>query len=561
MKKILQILLTLSLALLLTLTPSLLQMVYSETPLQPAQERATPENKIDGSPVVIDGETVWLVRDGIAGFSAEDRAKAITSRLERIAQDNSINLKKLTIRIDSGTNLTYLSLDNEVILTVTPQDAKASRTSEEKVAKQAKEKITTVLQQYRKLRKPAQLLRGVIYAVLSTFALLIVLSFFTKVNRAIFPPAKNWIKSRIPGIRIKQIEFISSSNMVAVIIHIFELIRLFILLIISYIYIHFVLSSFPWTMSFSQRILNYILQTLNLGLNEMAKYLPNVLTIAIIIGSTRYIIQLIKPFFKSLETGSLVIDGFYTDWAKPTYSLLSTLIIALAAVVAFPYIPGFDSPSFQGISVFIGVLFSLGSTSAISNVVGGIILIYTRAFQVGDRVQVGDIIGIIIEKNFLATRLNTITNQVITIPNSSLLNSNVINFSVSLRELNEPLIIQTTITLGYDLPWRKVHAILIEAALSTKHILKERTPFVIQTSLDDFYVSYQLNAYINEPNLIVTISSELHQNIQDKCNEVGIEIMSPHYSSIRDGNQTTIPENYLPDDYTSPGFRISSKER
>ena len=179
----------------------------------------------------------------------------------------------------------------------------------------------------------------------------------------------------------------------------------------------------------------------------------------------------------------------------------------------------------------------------------------------GDRVQVGDIIGIIIEKNFLATRLNTITNQVITIPNSSLLNSNVINFSVSLRELNEPLIIQTTITLGYDLPWRKVHAILIEAALSTKHILKERTPFVIQTSLDDFYVSYQLNAYINEPNLIVTISSELHQNIQDKCNEVGIEIMSPHYSSIRDGNQTTIPENYLPDDYTSPGFRISSKER
>ena len=561
MKKILQILLTLSLALLLTLTPSLLQMVYSETPLQPAQERATPENKIDGSPVVIDGETVWLVRDGIAGFSAEDRAKAITSRLERIAQDNSINLKKLTIRIDSGTNLTYLSLDNEVILTVTPQDAKASRTSEEKVAKQAKEKITTVLQQYRKLRKPAQLLRGVIYAVLSTFALLIVLSFFTKVNRAIFPPAKNWIKSRIPGIRIKQIEFISSSNMVAVIIHIFELIRLFIFLIISYIYIHFVLSSFPWTMSFSQRILNYILQTLNLGLNEMAKYLPNVLTIAIIIGSTRYIIQLIKPFFKSLETGSLVIDGFYTDWAKPTYSLLSTLIIALAAVVAFPYIPGFDSPSFQGISVFIGVLFSLGSTSAISNVVGGIILIYTRAFQVGDRVQVGDIIGIIIEKNFLATRLNTITNQVITIPNSSLLNSNVINFSVSLRELNEPLIIQTTITLGYDLPWRKVHAILIEAALSTKHILKERTPFVIQTSLDDFYVSYQLNAYINEPNLIVTISSELHQNIQDKCNEVGIEIMSPHYSSIRDGNQTTIPENYLPDDYTSPGFRISSKER
>ncbi len=560
MKKILQILLTLSLALLLTLTPCLLQGVYSETPSQPVQESTTTENKIDGSPVVIDDETVWLVRGGIAGFSAEDRANAITNRLERIAQDNSINLKNLTIKIDPGTNLTYLSLDNEVILTVTPQDAKASRTSEEKVAKQAKEKIMTVLQQYRELRKPAQLLRGVFYSVLATFALLIILSVLIKVNRAIFPPTKKWIQSRISGVRIKQIELISSSNIVAIIIHIFELIRLLIFLIISYIYIHFVLSSFPWTMSFSQGILNYILQTLNLGLNEMAKYLPNVLTIAIIIGSTGYIIQLIKPFFKSLETGSLVIDGFYPDWAKPTYSLLSTLIIALAAVVAFPYIPGFDSPAFRGISVFIGVLFSLGSTSAISNVIGGIILIYTRAFQIGDRVQIGDIVGIIIEKNFLVTRLKTIANQVITIPNSSLLNSNVINFSVSSRELNEPLIIQTTITLGYDLPWRKVHAILIEAALSTEYILKERTPFVIQTSLDDFYVSYQLNAHINEPSLIVKILSELHQNIQDKCNEVGIEIMSPHYSSIRDGNQTTIPENYLPEDYTSPGFRISSKK-
>jgi small-conductance mechanosensitive channel len=246
-----------------------------------------------------------------------------------------------------------------------------------------------------------------------------------------------------------------------------------------------------------------------------------------------------------------------TDWAEPTYKLLLILIIALAAVVAFPYLPGFDSPAFRGISVFLGILFSLGSTSAVANVVGGVILIYTRAFQIGDRIQVGDIVGDVIEKTLLATRILTVTNKIITIPNASLLSSNVINFSVASRELKRYLILQTTITLGYDLPWRKVHQTLIQAALATENILQDPPPFVVQTSLDDFYISYQLNAYTDQPNLMVRIYSELHQNIQDKCNEVGIEIMSPHYSAMRDGNQSTIPENYLPADYTAPGFRIS----
>ncbi|MFM7354171.1 MAG: mechanosensitive ion channel family protein, partial [Microcystis aeruginosa] len=151
-------------------------------------------------------------------------------------------------------------------------------------------------------------------------------------------------------------------------------------------------------------------------------------------------------------------------------------------------------------------------------------------------------------------------NKIITIPNSSLLSSNVINFSISSRELNRNLIIQTTITLGYDLPWRKAHKTLIEAALETEHILKEPAPFVLQTSLDNFYISYQLNAYTNQPNLMVIIYSELHQNIQDKCNEAGIEILSPSYTSLRDGNTTTIPENYLPPDYVAPPFRVQSSD-
>ena len=337
-----------------------------------------------------------------------------------------------------------------------------------------------------------------------------------------------------------------------------QFIRTLIILTILYFYLTFVLRLFPWTRKFGDGFLQYFFRALEVFSQEIAKYLPNIFIILLIIFITHYLLRAIKPFFTALSRGTLVIHGFYPDWANPTYNLLSLLIIALAIVIAFPYLPGFNSPAFQGVSVFLGVLFSLGSTSAIANVVGGIILIYTRSFQLGDKISIGDVIGDVIEKGLLVTRIRTPANRIITIPNSSLLNTNVINFSVSQREFEQPLILQTTVTLGYDLPWRKVHETLKEAALATKFIVSEPAPFVLQTSLDDFYVSYQLNAYTDHPSKMVYIYSELHQNIQDKCNEVGIEIMSPHYKALRDGNHSTIPENYLPEDYQSPAFGIQS---
>jgi small-conductance mechanosensitive channel len=557
--KIWQTLLGFSLVLLLTLTPSLLGVAQNPTASDTIEEQTqvAADNKIDGFPVVLDGKTLFLVRQGVGSFSAEDRANAITNRLETIARDDSIPIESLKIVSEPENDVTYLYLDKEVILTVTPQDARAYRTPRDELAKEAFQRIKVALEQYRKDRSPAQLVQDLIYTALSTLALLIVFFSAIRVSGRIFPRIRNWIQSRIPGLRIQNFEIVSSRTISRLCLRIMQLIRLFIFLIIIYVYISFVLSLFPWTKTFSQNISSYFFQSLEFIFNGIASYLPNIFILALIIVITYYILRWIKPFFTAIEMGNLVIPGFYADWAQPTYKLLLILIIALAAVVAFPYLPGFDSPAFRGISVFLGILFSLGSTSAVANVVGGVILIYTRAFQVGDRIQVGDIVGNVIEKTLLATRILTVTNQIITIPNASLLSSNVINFSVASRELKRYLILQTTITLGYDLPWRKVHQTLIQAALATENLLQDPPPFVVQTSLDDFYISYQLNAYTDQPNLMVRIYSELHQNIQDKCNEVGIEIMSPHYSAMRDGNQSTIPEDYLPQDYIAPGFRIS----
>ncbi|MBD2115821.1 MULTISPECIES: mechanosensitive ion channel family protein [Microcystis] len=551
MKKIGHTLLIFFVVLLLTLTSPLLGI---------AQNPTQPENKIDGFPVMLDGKTLFFIRRGVSSFSAEERANAITRRIERIAQNDSIPIENLTIEQIPDDNSLYLSVDQEVILTVTERDAKAYRSTPEVLAQQALQKIQVAIAQYRQDRKPEQLLKNIIYTVIATFAFLIISFAVIKISGKLFPFIRRLIESLTPGIQIGNIEIVSSSKISFFWLRVFRIIRLFVLFLLLFHYATFVLSLFPWTRVFSESILGYFSQSLELVLSSIGQYLPNAFIIAIIIFITYYLIRLIKPFFTAIERGNLVIPGFYTDWAKPTYNLLLVIIIALAAIVAFPYLPGFDSPAFRGVSVFLGLLLSLGSTSAIANVIGGIILIYTRAFRIGDHIQVGDVIGDLIEKNFLVIRICTPTNKIITIPNSSLLSSNVINFSISSRELNRNLIIQTTITLGYDLPWRKAHTTLIEAALETVHILKEPAPFVLQTSLDNFYISYQLNAYTNQPNLMVIIYSELHQNIQDKCNEAGIEILSPSYTSLRDGNTTTIPENYLPSDYVAPPFRVQSSD-
>ncbi|NCR55431.1 MAG: mechanosensitive ion channel family protein [Microcystis aeruginosa L211-07] len=551
MKKIVHTLVIFIVVLLLTLTSPLLGI---------AQNPTQPENKIDGFPVMLDGKPLFFIRRGVSSFSAEERANTITRRIERIAQNDSIPVENLTIEQLPDDNSLYLSVDQEVILTVTEQDAKAYRSTPEVLAQQALQKIQFAITQYRQDRKPEQLLKNIIYTVIASFAFLIISFAVIKISGKLFPFIRRLIESLTPGIQIGNVEIISSSKISFFWLRVLRIIRFFVLFLLLFNYATFVLRLFPWTRVFGESILGYFYQSLELVLYSIGKYLPNGFIIAIIIFITYYLIRLIKPFFTAIERGNLIIPGFYTDWAKPTYNILLVIILAIAAIVAFPYLPGFNSPAFQGISVFLGLLLSLGSTSAIANVIGGIILIYTRAFRIGDHIQIGDVIGDLIEKNFLVIRICTPTNKIITIPNSSLLSSNVINFSISSRELNRNLIIQTTITLGYDLPWRKAHTTLIEAALETEHILKEPAPFVLQTSLDNFYISYQLNAYTNQPNLMVIIYSELHQNIQDKCNEAGIEILSPSYTSLRDGNTTTIPENYLPPDYVAPPFRVQSSD-
>jgi small-conductance mechanosensitive channel len=277
---------------------------------------------------------------------------------------------------------------------------------------------------------------------------------------------------------------------------------------------------------------SYILDPIkDIALNTV-RYIPNLFKIVIIVLITRYVLRGLKFFAGQIARGRLVIPGFYKDWADPTLKILQVLLWAFTVAVIYPYLPGSDSKAFQGVSVFVGVIFSLGSSTAIGNLVAGFVITYMRPFKIGDRVQIKDITGFVVEKNLMVVRLKTHKNEYVTFPNLIILSSNIINYNTSSDEDEEGLIIFAEITFGYSTPWQTVHDILINAALATEHIQKNPKPFVLQTKLDDFYACYQINCYTKEVSKVPLIHAMLYENIQNGFHEAGLDMTTSHFRVI-----------------------------
>lgn len=365
-------------------------------------------------------------------------------------------------------------------------------------------------------------------------------------------------KSKLSGLTFKNYEFLSLGNQLKWLASILKIIKWLIIITIVYLALPIVFSIFPSTKGLATTLINYVVLPIKTSFYGIVNFIPRLFTIAVIVTITRYFIKLLKFISNEIETEKLKLTGFYPDWAKPTFNLLKVITYAFSFVIIFPYLPGSDSPIFKGVSVFFGLLISLGSSSAIGNIIAGLVITYMRAFIVGDRVKIGDVTGDVIEKTLLVTRLRTIKNEEITIPNAAILAGSTVNYSTLDDEIG--LILNTSVTIGYDVPWRKIHELLMQAATKTELVNSNPAPFVLQTSLDDFYVSYQLNAYTNYANKAATIYSDIHANIQDLFNENGIEIMSPHYKASRDGNHVTIPAQYLEENYVAPPFNVNVKK-
>lgn len=535
------------LALLIALLSSLAQ---AQTPV-PVITKASPAVPAS-APVVFEDEPLFVIYDNIGPFTAQERARAVRERLERLAKDPYAGRDTI---IATDQELTSELVSGEtVVMTVTERDAQPTGKSRQELAKDYAQKIQAALTRSREHVTLRSLIIDAGLALLDTAVLIILLVLSNKAFPKIYARIDAWRGTVIRPIKIQHVELLSADQIAAGLAGSARAVRVFAVLFLLYVYLTSVLGIFPWTRGISATLLDAVVSTIKTIGQAFSTYVPNIVSIAVIILVTRYIIKLISLLFTGIGRGAITFAGFHRDWAEPTYKIVRFLVIVFAAIACFPYIPGSQSEGFRGISVFLGLLISLGSAAAIGNVIAGVVLTYMRPFRVGDRVQIADTTGDVMEKTLLVTRVRTIKNVDITIPNAMVLGSHLINFSSCARE--QGLILHTSVTIGYDAPWRTVHELLISAARATTHISAKPEPFVLQTGLNDFYVTYELNAYTDQPNLMATIYAGLHQNIQDKFNEAGVEIMSPHFAQVRDGNHTTIPEQYLPQSYQAPAFRF-----
>jgi small-conductance mechanosensitive channel/Na+-transporting methylmalonyl-CoA/oxaloacetate decarboxylase gamma subunit len=502
-------------------------------------------------------DTLFNIYSKLGSFSAADRATVITERINTLKDIYSFSNK--TLQVIEAESIFDIINGESIIMSVSENDAIWNNTTKKELAEQYRQIITASILKYKKETSFTTLLKeaGLALLVLTLLFMFIyfVGRFFNWTNKKI----KEQEGKKIQGIKLKNYTLLDESRQIRFLTTINTLVKWFIILLLVYFTLPIIFGFFPWTQHFAQTLFSYVfIPVKKIGLG-IWNYLPNLFTIIVIFFVFRYIIKGIHFLKTEIENGKLRLLGFYPDWANPSFQILRVVLYAFMFVLIFPYLPGSNSPVFQGVSVFLGFLFTFGSAGSLSNIIAGIVLTYMRLFKIGDRVKIGEVVGDVIEKSMLVTRVKTIKNEIVSIPNSTVMGSHTINYSNEAEE-GKGLIMHTTVTIGYDVPWKDIHNALLTAADRTNLLLKEPKPFVLQTSLEDFYVSYQINAYTKNPNTQAVIYSDLHQHIQDCCNEVGIEILSPHYRAARDGNATTIPASYLSKEYQAPYFNIKIKK-
>ena len=507
--------------------------LFTQTPAAQIPVEAT------RSSVTLDGQHLFYVVR-FKGYSAEMRAERIRGVLQKVADDESIPSSALGV-VDDVVS-TDVTLGPDILFSIIDADAAEEGISRQQLGSQLLQQIGPAIEKYRRERAPHDLFLSAVYSLLATLAFVTILWIFYRMNRTLL----GWVRARVRPVKIQSQEVVRAEWILRILRGIWQPIKLITIVGLAVAYLELVFSQFPWTRPYANQVRSTILVPLRALSHGIWFQLPNLLMIAVVAVVTYYLLKFVQFLFSEIEHGRIVIPGFYPDWSRPTFNIVRVLVIAFAVVVAFPYIPGSDSLAFKGISVFLGVLFSLGSSSAVSNLVSGIILTYMRAYQIGDVVTIGDSNGIVTGVSLLVTRIHTFKQVEITIPNSIVLGAHVTNFSKPASE--EGLILHTSVTIGYDTPWRQVEALLLLAAERTPGLLREPAPYVLQSSLGDFYITYELNVRIDAPEKMFWIYSALHANIQDAFNEYGVQIMSPNYIADR-AVPTIVPRSKW---YTSP---------
>lgn len=507
-----------------------------------------------GAAAIVDGTEVVRFRLPLGSFSPQQRAEQLERAIRGLARTSGS--APVEIREAPGMVLIYVS--GNPVMVVTEADARLEGLTPALLAGQHAASIRRAIREYNHGHSWRNLLTG----LLKTLAIWTLFAGALWALKRALELATRRIGQWFDGLAEKR----GARGLVLLLFERLSMLALFavkiatavFLLVWFSILLTYTFSLFPATQNISVSLVETVWGAIRNVLLALFGYLPRGLFVAVVCALAYYGLQMARILFAALERGDVHLGKLHPEIAGITYQLFRGAVVILVLIIIFPYLPGSHTDAFKGISIFLGVVLSLGSGSAVSNLMAGVVLAYMRPFRVGDRVKIADTLGDVVQRGTLVTRVRTIKNVEVTIPNSAILGAQILNYSTLARDRG--LILNTAVTIGYNAPWRTVHNLLIQAALATPGILPDPAPFVLETSLNDYHVSYEINAYTDRPNEMINIYSELHAHIQDAFNAAGVEIMSPSYLSLRDGNTVTIPEAHRPADYRPEVFRVKPVE-
>jgi small-conductance mechanosensitive channel len=487
-------------------------------------EEELPLEAIGTAPVEVDGEVLFILR-GTSSFPAERRAERVSRRIIEAAKSPSYDPAELQLRsLENGYELRSGSF---LIFTILDADARLEGLETDVLGLAIKQRVSEAIESYRQDRSPEGIRQAIKLALIASviFVLLVLaLVFLERVTNRLID---RFLRRRMAQLEEKAGKIVKLQQFWDTLKLVLRLVYAGLGLVALYYYVSTVLLALPWTRGIAVDALSLFSQPLLEVGRGIIDSIPDLIALFIIFLLARFALKLIKRFFLSIQIGRIVLPNFEREWAQPTERLIRLVLIVFALVMAYPYIPGAESAAFKGISIFAGVMLSLGSSSVIANLVAGYSMIYRRAFQVGDRVQIAGVVGDVVEMRLQATHLVTPKNERVTLPNSTVLNAQVINYSALAKE--KGLILHTEVGIGYEVPWRSVEEMLLEAADRTSGLLKKPKPFVLQTRLGDFSPIYEINAYTEFDKSVPATYSALHANIQDVFAEKGVQIMTPNY--------------------------------
>lgn len=478
--------------------------------------------------VTLLGQTLFYV-PAISVVGANARARDMSDAIHRVARNLRLDVDNLRAVRDDRVQATLIMCQNEFIGSVWDYEAAAAGVTTDRLVNERLSIIREAIVRYRNDLQPRAIVRGAIFAALTTLGVIVLLIVVSRLLGRL----EVFLEGRLGGRTMFRV--LTGDSLKSIVATTFRFLHFLFIIWVVLAALNFILSLFPWTYGIAATVFNMAARPIKVFLNALVAQIPSLFSLAFVIIATKFALRGIHFFFREIERKRIRIRGFYEEWAKPTYNIVRIVVIAFAFVFAFPYIPGSNSAAFKGVSIFVGVLVSLGSGSAVANIISGVILTYMRPFSLGDRVQIGDTVGDVIDRTLLVTRIRTTKNERVTIPNNNILNSHIRNYTAK-SKVSE-LILHTSVSIGYDVPWRTVHELLINAATETDNVLEEPAPFVLQKELGDFYVEYELNVFTDQPRQIPRTYSALHEKIQDKFNEAGVEILSPHYRAHRQGGE------------------------